>query len=130
MAPTSGAEELQALVRVISDSVSSLLEQQPDFPSLYDTTSRSLLPLTKEQGLALQAAKQLITMLDPMYAMSSALQIHTPACLRVAIEAHVVEAIRAGETSPGKGLHVDEIAKFSVVDPRKLGTLSLSLFPS
>lgn len=45
-------------------------------------------------------------------------QYHVPACLRVAIEAHVVETLREAD---GQGLHVNEIAKSSAIDPAKLG---------
>jgi hypothetical protein len=39
--------------------------------------------------------------------------------MRVAIEAHVVETLRE---AGGEGLHVDEIAKSSAIDPAKLGS--------
>lgn len=40
-----------------------------------------------------------------------------------------MEAIREGEASPGQGLHVNEIAKFSVIDPKKLCEFGLLLAP-
>ncbi|KAI5479077.1 S-adenosyl-L-methionine-dependent methyltransferase [Pseudohyphozyma bogoriensis] len=118
MTSTTGKSELKALLALLNSSVTALLDSDDEIPSLHDPVPTP--PAIKEQTMvAIGAATQLKALLEgPMLVVGAALQFHLPSCLRVAIEAHVVETIR--ESGKAEGLHVTEIAKSSAIDPAKL----------
>lgn len=72
---SSGVDELTALLSILSTSVSAMTKEQPNFPSLYETTPQPPSPPTPEIMLAVQAAKQLLATLDPLYAVGAAVQV-------------------------------------------------------
>ncbi|GAA6013297.1 hypothetical protein JCM10207_000847 [Rhodosporidiobolus poonsookiae] len=50
-------------------------------------------------------------------------QYHAVAALRVVVEAHVTETLKEAASDGKEALHVDEIAKSSNIDPKKLGRI-------
>lgn len=121
MTNSSGVEELKALASLINLAVDTIAKEQPDFPSLYDVApERVVISLSNTLNQTLMASKQLIATLDPQYSVMTAFGVHVPSCLRVVIEAHIVEGIKELESTPGQGIHVDSLARFSSIDPKKL----------
>ncbi|ORY37881.1 hypothetical protein BCR35DRAFT_339626 [Leucosporidium creatinivorum] len=116
---TDGRKELLALRDLLNTSIDSLLANSSlEIPSLKDSKPGVPPLLGGASKTSSAAAAQLIALLEgPAYTMTKSLGGHIASSLRVAIEAHVVETIRE---AGGGGLHVNEIAKSSEIDPIKL----------
>lgn len=113
-------EELRALAGIINSAVESIVGDHRNYPSMMNVPPSSTI------NHALMAAKQLIATLDPQYSVVTAFTVHIPPCLRLVIEAHIVEGFKELEVAPGKGVHVNDLAKFSAIDPKKLDSSHLS----
>ncbi|ORY66774.1 O-methyltransferase [Leucosporidium creatinivorum] len=119
---TTGRDELIALRDLLTTSIDALLaDPSLEIPSLKDASPGKGPVAAGPTLVATGAADQLVALLNgPAYTVTKALGGHVASSLRVAIEAHVVETIRE---AGGEGLHVNEIAKSSAVDPAKLARI-------
>ncbi|KAI5479075.1 S-adenosyl-L-methionine-dependent methyltransferase [Pseudohyphozyma bogoriensis] len=121
MITSTGNDELRALLALLTSSVNAIVESDAPLPSLQDPNPE--LPRSnRDTSVAIAAATQLKALLEgPLFGIGQVFTLHVPSCLRLAIEAHVVETIR--ESGKAEGLHVTEIAKSSAIDPAKLGEI-------
>ncbi|KAL5492808.1 hypothetical protein ACEPAI_4256 [Sanghuangporus weigelae] len=126
------ASELEALRDIISTSVTKVLNicesNEKHFPSLSDPIHPSEFtpdgirnhPAVAEQiSVAVAAALQLVATLQPpvVNLWNSAFRFTLPVCLGIAEATNVAEIIRSAGP---KGMQVEDIAKKSGVDPKKL----------
>ncbi|KAL5513561.1 hypothetical protein ACEPAH_3960 [Sanghuangporus vaninii] len=126
------ANELEALRDLVSSSVSKVLDvcerTNKDFPSLNKPVHPSEFspegirnhPAVSEHiTVAIAAATQLVaTLQNPLVNLwNSSFRFTLPVCLSIAEATNVAEIIR--DNGP-KGMHVDDIAAKSGVDPKKL----------
>ncbi|EJD00244.1 S-adenosyl-L-methionine-dependent methyltransferase [Fomitiporia mediterranea MF3/22] len=126
------ATELEGLLDILSSSVNNILgicvKTGVDFPSLNEPAHpsefspdgiRNHPEVADNIALAVAAATQLVATLQSpaVHLWNSAFKFTLPVCLGIAEGTHVAEIIR---NAGPKGMHVNDIAKKSGVDPKKL----------
>ncbi|KAI0826305.1 O-methyltransferase [Irpex lacteus] len=129
-------EELHTLAKLIKTSVDSIekifVAKGQQFPSLdgpLDPQSEAVRMSAEVQqagNILVAAASQLIATVrpPPVTALVSGFQFHISACLRVAVENHVVEILKAAGP---QGLHVRDVAAPTKVNPEKLARVLRTL---
>ncbi|GAA5872268.1 hypothetical protein JCM1840_004112 [Sporobolomyces johnsonii] len=118
--PTPGVAELLAIKDQLIGAIDQLVASGVELSSLNEPVL-SVAPPHPAAVTACAYAEQLQAVLQgPLRSIEKSLAFHVPACLRVAIEAHVSEILREAADKGKPALHVDEIAKASTIDPRKL----------
>ncbi|KAI0695021.1 O-methyltransferase [Cytidiella melzeri] len=129
-------EELHALVKLIKTSADSIekacITANQPFPALHkpfnpQSEGIRMSPEVQEAGdIIVAAAAQLTAFVraPPVSAVATALQFHLPACMRVAVENHVVEILR--DAGP-QGLHVRDIAAPTKINHEKLARILRTL---
>ncbi|GAA5992188.1 hypothetical protein JCM11641_007791 [Rhodosporidiobolus odoratus] len=119
----SGLAALIALRDSLNSSIDRLIESADAVPSLdsFDDV------LARPSATAIEAAataKGLVALLQGWTGVIDAsFAFHLTSSLRVAVDAHVVEALVEGKKNGKAALHVDEIAKASTIDPAKLARI-------
>ncbi|KDQ14194.1 hypothetical protein BOTBODRAFT_174982 [Botryobasidium botryosum FD-172 SS1] len=124
--------EFTQLIQLINTSAHTVAQGYSDAGLPHPSANDGTPPLsahtaaqaaTHQASLTLVAAcRQIIAsvMVPTTYVHEIAMAFHYSVAIRVAIEAHVAEALRdAGD----KGLHVNEIAKYSNINPEKLARM-------
>ncbi|GAA5912788.1 hypothetical protein JCM5296_002157 [Sporobolomyces johnsonii] len=118
--PTPGVAELLAIKDQLIGAIDQLVASGVELTSINEPDA-SIAPPHPAAAMACTYAEQLQAVLQgPLRSVEKSLAFHVPACLRVAIEAHVSETLREAADMGKPALHVDEIAKSSTIDPRKL----------
>ncbi|GAA5912799.1 hypothetical protein JCM5296_002160 [Sporobolomyces johnsonii] len=118
--PTPGVAELLAIKDQLIGAIDQLVASGVELTSINEPDA-SIAPPHPAAAMACTYAEQLQAVLQgPLRSVEKSLAFHVPACLRVAIEAHVSETLREAADKGKPALHVDEIAKSSTIDPRKL----------
>ncbi|GAA5869464.1 hypothetical protein JCM1840_005474 [Sporobolomyces johnsonii] len=117
---SSGIAELLVIKDQLIGAIDQLVASGIELPSINEPNP-SLAPPHPAVGMACAYAEQLQAVLQgPLRSIEKSLAFHVPACLRVALEAHVSETLREAAEKGKPALHVDEIAKSSNINPRKL----------
>ncbi|KDQ16040.1 hypothetical protein BOTBODRAFT_31123 [Botryobasidium botryosum FD-172 SS1] len=124
--------EFLQLIQLINTSAQAVAQGYSDAGLPHPSANDGAPPLpahfaaqaaTHQASLTLVAAcRQLIAsvMAPTTYAMEIAMAYHYSVAVRAAIEAHVVEVLRdAGD----EGMHVNEISKYSNINPEKLARM-------
>ncbi|GAA5926462.1 hypothetical protein JCM1841_001728 [Sporobolomyces salmonicolor] len=115
-----GVAELLVLKDQLVGAIDQLIASDLKLPSINEPNP-SVAPPHPAAVMACAYAEQLQAILQgPLRSFEKSLAFHVPACLRVAVEAHVSETLREAAEQGTPALHVDEIAKSSTLDPRKL----------
>ncbi|GAA6008220.1 hypothetical protein JCM10207_000043 [Rhodosporidiobolus poonsookiae] len=119
----SGIKQLLALRDELNGAIDAISASTAPFPSL-DSAWTGMLPPDPNVMMATSAAKELLALLHGEGGvLERAMSYHIPSCMRVAIEAHVTETLREAAAAGKPALHIEEIAKSSIINPVKLARI-------
>ncbi|KDQ19530.1 hypothetical protein BOTBODRAFT_636425 [Botryobasidium botryosum FD-172 SS1] len=130
--PFHAQSEFTQLLHLINTSAHTVGEAYTDaglpHPSSNNASSLNSQHATEEPATQravvtlIAACRQLIASVMPpvAYAIETSLGFQHSAAVRVAIEAHVAEAVRP---TGDKGMHINDIAKYSNINPDKLARI-------
>ncbi|GAA5864130.1 hypothetical protein JCM8547_005145 [Rhodosporidiobolus lusitaniae] len=119
----SGIKQLVALRDELSTAIDRISQSEDPLPAL-SSLDLPFLPPSPAVLEATTVTRELLALLLGVTApLDKTMGFHLSSALRVVIEAHVVETLREAKEGKKDGLHVEEIAKSSNIDPAKLARI-------
>ncbi|GAA5913498.1 hypothetical protein JCM6882_002379 [Rhodosporidiobolus microsporus] len=120
MSTRTGIPHLLALRDELNTAIDGLVASSAPLPALDDLAAPVSAPSPAAMEVLAMAKEMTALLQGTAAAVDKAFSVHIPSCLRVAVEAHVVEALEAARKEGKTALHVDEIAKWSAINSAKL----------
>ncbi|GAA5864154.1 hypothetical protein JCM8547_005156 [Rhodosporidiobolus lusitaniae] len=120
----TGISQLTSLRDEVNAAVEHVLKTDNVALPSHDSLNSAIFPPAPSVLEAIVPVKELLALLQGTSAVfERSFGYHVASALRVALEAHVAETLREAKEIGKDGLHAEEIAKSSIVDPAKLARI-------
>ncbi|GAA6037636.1 hypothetical protein JCM8097_006154 [Rhodosporidiobolus ruineniae] len=117
----TGADALLALRDELNAAVDRLLSSPDEpLPDWHDLDAPPLPPSPAVSHAAALSKELSALLMGPVGAFSRSFDFHVPACMRVAVEAHVAESLREAAVQGKAAVHVEDLAKPTGINSSKL----------